>query len=109
MTRTLFDPPTVEPARENNPQRLNLREEFEKWHRENPGVYRLFEKFALTMSAMGKPFGAKFLAERVRWECYISARDDYAVNNNLTAYIARRLVQDHPELWQFLRFRRTKY
>jgi hypothetical protein len=110
MTRTLFDPPVVAPARENNPKGLNLRAEFEKWFEEHRGIYRLFERYALRMANIGQPFGAKFLAERVRWECVVTGRSDgYKVNNNLTSYIARRLVQDHPELGKFLRFRKTKY
>ena len=108
--RTLFDPPRIEPARKNNPDGLDLRAEAQRWIDENPDLYRLFEHFALRMASLERPFGAKFLAERVRWECAETNRDgEYAINNNLTAYIARRLVQDHPHLSRFLRFRETRY
>ncbi len=110
MTRTLFDPPNVAPARKNNPHGLNLRTEFEKWFEENRGIYRLFERYAQRMANIGQRFGAKFLAERVRWECAVTGRtDSYKINTNLIAYIARRLVQDHPELEKFLRFRKIRY
>lgn len=88
-----------------------MRDEAARWIAENPQVYRLFERFALEAAAQGRPFGAKLLAERVRWECVVVGRSDdlYKLNNNHTAYVARRLVADHPELGPLLRFRKTRY
>ena len=71
----------------------------------------LFERFALQAARAGRPFGAKLLAERVRWEHFIGSKrgHEYKLNNNHTAYIARRLVKDHPQLGAFLRFRAAKH
>ena len=99
------------PAMKTVDHKENLRTKAEKWLTANPKVYPLFERFALEAFERGKPFGAKLLAERVRWECLISSRDDagYKVNNNYTAYVARKLVEDHPKLGNVMRFRQTKY
>lgn len=92
------------------PQNGDLRAAAEAWLSANPRVYDLFVRFALEAAAAGKPFGAKLLAERVRWEVMVASRDaaGFKVNNNHVAYVARRLVRDHPHLRQWLRFRQTR-
>jgi hypothetical protein len=108
------DPPSgvIEPARENNPRREDLRKAAAAWIVANPKVYALFQQFARQMSDRGRRFGIGLLAERVRWECmFVTAggTHEYKINNNYRAYIARKLVQDDPFLTQFLRFRETKW
>lgn len=114
------DPPAelIGDAVENNPEQKNLRRQAETFVSTHPHIYRLFVKFAKQRSKTGKPFGMKLLAERVRWECGLLEKrketggiddDEYLLNNNHTAYIARRLVADYPELTTLLRFRKTRY
>jgi hypothetical protein len=103
------DPSDVEPARENNPDHVNLRRETEAWIESNPEVYEMFLRFAREMAALKAPFGAKLLAERVRWECLIQKHGEYKLNNNHVAYIARRLVMDDQKLAGLLRFRQTQW
>lgn len=97
MQITLFD------------QKRSLRDKAENWIEENPHVYKMFERFALDMYRIRKPFSAKFLAERVRWECVFYYDEDFKINNNYTAYIARKLVSDYPELKAYIKLRETKY
>jgi hypothetical protein len=110
----IHDPPQafIADARDNNPERRNLRLEAEQFLEAHPRVYELFVKFAMEKKNLGQTFGAKHLAERVRWECGL-IRDpedgDYLLNNNHTAYIARKLVTDYPELVYFIKFRKTRY
>jgi hypothetical protein len=101
----------IEPARQNNPNGRDLRAEAATWVAANPQAYALFARFALEARAQGRRFGVKLLTERVRWECMVTTRDGagYKINNNYHAYIARKLLQDHPQLEGFLRFRRTRY
>ena len=110
-TKPIRDPQEIGPTIRNNPQGRNLRRRAERWIAENPQIYAMFVRFALDLAAKRQSFGIGLLAERVRWECKIQARSDaeYRVNNNHRAYIARRLVQDHPELESLLRFRETRY
>jgi len=112
--KAIPDPPPqyVEPAGENNPRGKDLRESAERWIRDNPEAFALFERFALEALQHGRPFGAKLLAERVRWESTIVLgrdEDGYKISNNHTAYIARALADRHPELLRLMRFRQTRY
>jgi hypothetical protein len=105
------DPPNVLPFEQNNPPpKKDLRRAAEEFIAENPRIYELFRRFALEMLNRHRPFGAKFLAERVRWEVMMHWEPDergFKINNNHTAYIARRLVEEIPALEPLLRFRKT--
>jgi len=108
----ISDPPAdrIEPARKNNPQGLDLRAEAERWVLENPSAYELVKRFALEAARTGRRFGMKLVVERVRWESFLIGEEDgYKVNNNHTAYLARKLVADRPQLTNLLQFRQTRY
>jgi hypothetical protein len=88
----------------------NLRLEADEWIARNPAVFKLFEKFALQMAERGRRFGVGQLTERVRWECRFSYEgEDYKINNNHRAYIARRLVEIHPQLENLIEMRKVNY
>lgn len=90
-------------------QELTHREAAEQWMDENPDVYAMFERFALQMAERRRRFGIGLLAERVRWETFLLwPSTDYKINNNHRAYIARRLIADHPELDDLIQRRRTR-
>jgi hypothetical protein len=93
------------------PETGNLRRNAERWIEEHPEVMALFERFALELAQKCRPFGMKLIAERVRWEIYFQygADDRWKINNNYTAYIARRLANRHPSLRIWLRFRQTNF
>ena len=102
------DPINLLPFVENNPKpKRDLRLEAEKFIRENPRVYQLFEKLAL---ARRRNFGIGQLTEVVRWEIDRTWDVDdrgFKINNNHRAYIARQLIEDHPELADRIQCRRT--
>jgi hypothetical protein len=86
--------------------------EAEKFMAAQPQVMALFTKFALEMAATGNRFGAKLIAERVRWEVATTwAADErgFKLNNNHTAYIARALIEKHQSLEGLMTCRRTVY
>lgn len=92
-------------------QQAKLRKAAADWIIANPQAFALFERFALNMAASGRRFGMKALAERVRWEVLATWEKDadgYRLNNNLPAYLGRELVARHPELANFLEFRRCR-
>jgi len=88
----------------------DYRAKAEAWIAKHPEVYALFERFALQAAAKGRRFGVKLLAERVRWECFFQrdAEDTFKINNSLVAFIARRLVRDHPKLEKYIEFRKVR-
>jgi len=103
------DPEVVEPP--DLVEFDDWRKRTEAWIAQNPHIYELFERYALEIAATGKKFGAKLLAERVRWETYFNTPtgEGYKICNNYVAYVARKLVADHPHLKNLLRFRQTKW
>lgn len=77
---------------------LKTAKAFEKYHRDNPEVWKLYERFALEAIASGNKIGSRAIAERVRWECSVSSKnDDFKVNNNYTASYAHIFMAKYPE------------
>lgn len=87
----------------------DLRAKTQEWITKHPDVFRLFEQFAEQKAAKGLMFGAKELAERVRWEASFDYDEHFKICNSFISYIARELVRRHPDYAKFMRFRRTKY
>jgi hypothetical protein len=86
-----------------------LRERANRWIDSNPDAMRHFAGFAEQLRSLGRMFGIGLLAERVRWEMTLRGGDeDFKINNNYRAYIARRLIADDPRLVAHMRFRVTK-
>ncbi len=78
-----------------------------EWIEENPEAFEMFCLFALEAANRGRRFGAKALAERVRWECALKYDRNKGpkVNNNHVSTIARRLVDRYPHLDEYIEFR----
>ena len=90
------------------PLKSTLREQWEKFHAENPHVYRLFERFALEAQRAGaKQIGAALVWERMRWYTSFEVRGEetYRLNNSYRAFYARHFMAQHPELGEFFETR----
>lgn len=86
-----------------------LRERAIEWMDTNPDAMQHFAGFAEQLRSLDRRFGIGLLAERVRWEMTLRGGDeDFKVNNNYRAYIARRLIQDDPRLADHIKCRVTK-
>ena len=108
------DPPDdfIDPARENNPEKDNLRKRAEAWIATHPDVFAVFERAALRMLRESRQGGINALVERVRWELHGKIDPDdkgYRINNNLAPYISRALTEKHPGLVEVFKFRRTRW
>lgn len=90
--------------------RRNWRKRAEEWMKAHPQVMQLFESLALDAARRGHTFGIGALTERVRWHYRVEIERDgeeFKINNNYRAYIARELVRRHPELEALIVFRAT--
>lgn len=79
----------------------SVSEQFERFHAENPGVYTTLVRLAREwIGHTGRhKLGIKTLYERARWEIALATSDpDYKLNNNYTAYYARLLMRENPDL-----------
>jgi hypothetical protein len=88
----------------------NLFKKFFEFHFENPGVYDLFEKFALQAKAANRPrFSHWMIAQRIRWYTNIETTGtDYKLSNDYIAMYARLLVYAIPELEGFFQLKKMK-
>jgi hypothetical protein len=118
LTPSLFDattriPDPSPPAKvERRPRvvKANYRDQAETFIKENPAIWSAFVRFAQEAAACGGVIGAKFIAERVRWEMRVVKRaPGFKINNNHVAFLARELVRRHPELAELIRFRRARF
>lgn len=75
------------------------RDKFNEFHRDNPGVYKLFKKFAFQLIEAGcKRLGSKQIIERIRFETAIKTQgDDFKINNNHTCFYSREFCKEFPE------------
>lgn len=82
-----------------------------EYHRLNPWVFHAFEKAALLMRRSGRRhYGAKAIMEKVRYDHDMENPDQegFKINNNVTAYYARKAEERNPELKGFFEYRTIK-
>jgi hypothetical protein len=103
----LFSPP-LSPLTPVHPEHdESLAERFARFHAENPQVHAAIGAVVSDLRAHGvRRFGMKAIFERLRWLYTIQTRgDDFKLNNNYTAFYARLLVAERPELSAFFEIR----
>ena len=86
---------------------------YDRWvsfHKANPEVLELFERFAQEARASRSCFGAKMIWERMRWFTQIETKGDpVKLNNNYFPLYARLLMLlKHEQFDGFFRTRRLK-
>lgn len=85
-------------------------QKFMIYHMGNPDVWRHFEDCALALINNGiKHFGAKAIAEHIRYEKTLQrGADGFRLNNNYPAYYARIFQIKHPAHADFFETREVK-
>jgi hypothetical protein len=82
---------------------------FLKYHHERPDVWVAFEAVTLKLIKRGiKRYGAKAIAEVVRYHETLNRGEEFDVNNNYLSYYARAFVRKYPGAKDFFEFRQTK-
>lgn len=74
-----------------------------RWHRENPEVYEMFERFTREAISHGhKRLSAWLIVNRIRWETSVVTKgEDFKVSNDFIAYYARLFMALNPEFAGF--------
>lgn len=86
---------------------VSIQERFERFHAEHPEVYELFVRFASELRRAGRErYGAKSIAERIRWHYATSGGPDFKLNNVFVSRYARKIIDEHPEFAGFFETRR---
>lgn len=87
-------------------------EDFITFHRNNPGVFRLFSRFAVEAANTGlKSFSAKTVLQRGKYEMAVEIRqgnDDLNIRIEFAPYYARMFNGAFPEHEGFFITRRVK-
>jgi len=98
--KTLFDPL----------EKTHLEMAFEQFDAAHPQVWELFVQFAFRAIKKGyKRYGAKTIFEAIRYHCDIVTDDgDFKLNNNYTAYYARKFHAVFPNYKNFFETRQIK-
>lgn len=81
------------------------RDSFLKLYGQGKTPYSLFEEFTLKAIKTGRDkYGAKAIAELVRWHTWKSEKKGKVQNSHITMY-ARMFCYNHPEYSDFFSFR----
>lgn len=77
---------------------------------QNPEIWAEFEKIALKLIRQGiTHYGAKSIFEVIRWHRIVRANDkQFKINNNYTAYYARKFLQKYPQYQDFFETRKSE-
>jgi len=84
---------------------------FAEFHRANPSVWFLFEKYALEMASVRAHYSANAIFERLRFHLDLEIKQQgygeaVKLNNNFRALYARLFAVAHPEHAEFFRNRK---
>ena len=92
-------------------RKANYREQALKYLDQYPRILTLFIQFALEAVAAKKKFAAMMIAQRVRWEVTVYAKDEegFKLNNSHVPYIMRRVIELHPQVESWVEMRRVKF
>lgn len=74
-------------------------EKFREFHRANPAVYTLFQKYTFTAIEAGRTkYSARNIMERVRWDADIVIRGGgFKINNNFVPFYSKMFMQAYPQ------------
>lgn len=89
-----------------------LEDNFRRFHRENPHVYRVLVKLARewARATMGAPCGMRMLFERARWELHVTGDGEpLALNNNYCPFYARLIMERESDLVGAFELRRQRF
>ena len=86
-----------------------LTEAFEKFDAENPRVWYAFRAVTLRMINSGfEHYGAKAIWEYIRFNFAMETKGEFKLNNNYTAFYARKFEREFPEHKGFFELRKRK-
>ena len=86
---------------------MTLKDNWRKFHNENPEIYELVERFTFDAIRAGrKNFSINAIFERIRWFTSIETRGDpFKLSNNHRPYYARHFMEMNPKYKGFFRIK----
>lgn len=85
-------------------------QKFTEFDNRNPEIWQMFCEFSFQLINLGfQRYSADAILHRVRWETAVrGVRDQYKINNNYSAFYARKFRETHPRYAAFFEMRRSK-
>jgi hypothetical protein len=88
-----------------------IQERFEAWIERHPDIYAEFKRIATTLRGKRSRYGAKAIAEVIRYERIMSGKDDtepFKINNIYTSRLARKLMEEDERFADFFETRELR-
>ena len=89
-------------------QGMALVEKAEAWIVANRNAWAWMNHQAATYASQGRRFSIGRLAEDCRYEMRLQGVDDFNLNNDIRAVLARKMLNDHPNWGEFMSIRSSK-
>lgn len=89
----------------------NIEQDFWRYDRENPKVYRKLVNLAREVKGAGhEHFSIDALFHRLRWYYTVESKshEPFKLNNNFTSFYARLIMQREPDLADFFEIRKQR-
>ena len=89
----------------------SLKRKWWEFHKENPHVYDLVERFTFDVIKRGfDNYSMNSVFERIRWHTDIETADetDFKLSNNHRAYYARLFMHNHPRYEGFFKTKQLR-
>jgi len=98
---------TIQQLREQLQQR---KAEWWEWHKENPHVWDLFEKYTFQAIKSGlDSYSHWFVVNRIRWDFEVVTKSgEFKISNNYIAFYARLFHAKHPAYSGFFNIKPLK-
>jgi len=98
---------TINQLREQLHQRKS---EWWQWHKDNPHVWELFEKYTFEAISSGlTSYSHWFIVNRIRWDFEVVTKSgEFKISNNYIAFYARLFHAYHPEYSEFFNIKPFK-
>ena len=81
---------------------MTIKADFNAYHKANPSVYDKLLELSLRLKRVGaSKYGMKALFEILRFNALLQSDEKFKLSNNYTAYYARLLMLNEPQLEGF--------
>lgn len=88
---------------------LTQKEQWWLWHKENPEVWEMFERFTFEAIEAGHTRLSPWLIiNMIRWETTVRTTGEFKIKNDYIAYYSRLFMALHPEHDGFFKTKRMK-
>lgn len=105
----LRDAASITHESDDNDQALTTAEEFERYHEQNPAIYKAMVILCRQwISRTGRrKLGINAVVERTRWEIAVQTNTDPKIDNNFAPYFARLIMAQERDLAGLFDLRRS--